>query len=239
MPTPVLGVMGSALVGAAGSAMAANAQKEAAESSADAQLESAQQNIDFQKWLFEQNVELNQPWYDVGSSAIGQLWSDWQSGAFDPSTFDFESDPGYQFRLREGLRGLDNSAASRGMLLSGAQARATQRYASDLASQEYGNAFNRWLAQQQNQYNMLAGLSNAGQSAAQQNIAAANQLGGQVGQAYTNQGNALAQMYAAQGQAQAGMYGGIGQAVNQGVGNYLLYDALQNQAPAAAAGGLV
>jgi len=231
MPDPVTAIIGASVIGAGSSIMAANKQEQAAENAADAQLQANQQNIDFQKWLYEQNVELNKPWYDVGSTAIGQLWDDWQAGKFSPTEFNFQEDPGYQFRLQEGMRALDNSAASRGMLLSGGQARATSRYASDLASQEYGNAFSRWLSQQQlnqQQYNMLAGLSNAGQSAAQQNVAAGNALGVQVGQGYANQGNALAQMYNSIGNAQAGMYGGLAQSANQGIGNYLMYDMLQS-----------
>ncbi|MGM0614763.1 MAG: hypothetical protein ACQES7_04290 [Pseudomonadota bacterium] len=60
-----------------------------------------------------------------------------------PLNVDLEADPGYQFRREEGMNALDASAAARGRLQSGAQARATTRYASDLASQEYGNAYGR------------------------------------------------------------------------------------------------
>ena len=59
---------------------------------------------------------------------------------------DFQTDPGYAFRLSEGMKALDRTAASRGGLLSGATLKGAQRYGSDLASQEYGNAYNRFQA---------------------------------------------------------------------------------------------
>ena len=59
---------------------------------------------------------------------------------------DFQADPGYAFRLSEGMKALDRTAASRGGLLSGATLKGAQRYGSDLASQEYGNAYNRFQA---------------------------------------------------------------------------------------------
>jgi len=62
------------------------------------------------------------------------------------SASDFQADPGYAFRLSEGMKALDRTAASRGGLLSGATLKGAQRYGSDLASQEYGNAYNRFQA---------------------------------------------------------------------------------------------
>lgn len=64
---------------------------------------------------------------------------------------DFQADPGYAFRLSEGMKALDRTAASRGGLLSGATLKGAQRYGSDLASQEYGNAYNRFQANRASQ----------------------------------------------------------------------------------------
>lgn len=62
--------------------------------------------------------------------------------AFNPDMF--KEDPGYQFRLDQGMKGLNNSAAARGGLLSGAALKAADQYNQDYASGEYGNAFNRY-----------------------------------------------------------------------------------------------
>lgn len=78
---------------------------------------------------------------------------------------DYQQDPGYQFRLQEGLKQLQGKAAARGGALSGATLKGVQGYAQNLASQEYGNAYNRYLEQQQNRYNMLRGQQQTGYQA--------------------------------------------------------------------------
>lgn len=123
---------------------------------------------------------------------------------------DFEADPGYEFRRTEGMRGVEGSAAARGNLLSGAAQKAIQKYGQGLASQEYGNAYSRYNADQTNQYNRLAGVVNTGQGATNQVSNAAGQYGA-----------ATASNNAALGNAQAA--GAIGQANawNQGIGTAL------------------
>jgi hypothetical protein len=63
----------------------------------------------------------------------------------------FTEDPSYQWRLGEGMKALDRSAASRGLLLSGAQAKGVSDYNQGLASTEYQNWLNNWM--RQNAYN--------------------------------------------------------------------------------------
>lgn len=74
------------------------------------------------------------------------------------SLSDFEVDPSYQFRKQEGIAGLEGSAAAGGSLLSGAALKSLNRYNSDLASQEYGNAWQRDQAVKNNQFNVDTGL---------------------------------------------------------------------------------
>jgi hypothetical protein len=105
---------------------------------------------------------------------------------------DFEADPGYAFRQSEGMRGLENSAAARGGLLSGAAMKAIQRFGQDLASQEYGNAYQRFNANQTNKYNRLAGVINSGQGATNQVSNAAGQFGQQQANNIIGAGNAQA-----------------------------------------------
>lgn len=73
-------------------------------------------------------------------------------GRFDFKPPTVTDDPGYQFRLQQGVGALDASAAARGGLGSGAQQRALARYGQDLGSQEYGAAYGRAWQQQQEQY---------------------------------------------------------------------------------------
>lgn len=67
----------------------------------------------------------------------------------DPGDFTmekFQQDPGYAFRMSEGLKALDRTAAARGGLISGSAMKGAMRYGQDMASQEYQNAFNRYNA---------------------------------------------------------------------------------------------
>jgi len=68
----------------------------------------------------------------------------------------FTTAPGYTFRLAEGMKGVENSAAARGGLLSGAALKATQRYGQDFASNEY----DRWFQQSAADRGYVAGVGN-------------------------------------------------------------------------------
>lgn len=69
---------------------------------------------------------------------------------------DFEADPGYEFRRSEGNRGIEQSAAARGSLQSGAALKELTRFNQDTASNEFDRAHGRW-ADQRNTH--LAGVS--------------------------------------------------------------------------------
>lgn len=138
---------------------------------------------------------------------------------FAPS--DLTLDPSYQFRLQQGMRALENSGAARGMTGSGQNLADIVNYSQGAASQEYGNAFNRFQTEQGNLYNRLAALSGTGQVAAQNLGAAAGSTMGQMGQAtmqgagqsgnYITQGaNATAAGSIAQGQAWGNAIGSLG-----------------------------
>lgn len=75
----------------------------------------------------------------------------------------FEKDPGYQFRMDEGNKAVEAGAAARNGLLSGAAMKAMQKYSQGFASNEYGNAYNRFTGDQQNMYNRLAQMAGTGQ----------------------------------------------------------------------------
>jgi len=69
----------------------------------------------------------------------------------DPGAFtgevDLEADPGYQFRREQGLSALDRMMAKGGKRFSGERGIALQDYGQRLASQEYGQAYQRSLQQ--------------------------------------------------------------------------------------------
>lgn len=63
------------------------------------------------------------------------------------------ADPGYQFRLDQGRKALEQSAAGRGTLRTGGTLKDILGYGQNMASQEYGNVFNRALSAYTNNYN--------------------------------------------------------------------------------------
>lgn len=74
-----------------------------------------------------------------------------------PDKFSFEgkdlaNEPGYQFRLGQGLKALDQSAAARGNLRTGGQIKAFNDYSQNYASQEFQNAWDRALGQYSTNY---------------------------------------------------------------------------------------
>jgi hypothetical protein len=79
---------------------------------------------------------------------------------------EFTADPGYQFRLSEGLNAVEGSAAARGGLYSGATMQAMQSRAANEADQTYGDWYNRYTTEKNNYLGMMSGLAGNGQNAA-------------------------------------------------------------------------
>lgn len=219
-------IAGSAIVGGVVASRSASKQAKAAGQASDAQVQANRENIEFQKEIFEQQREDNAPWREIGAESLKELRAGIDSGEFDMSNFRFKADPGYQFRRQEGINALDASAAARGRLQSGAQARAVARYGSELASQEYVNAFNRERTILNDRFNRLATLSNVGQVANSADQQARSNMASNVSASTTATGNALAQGAINKGNARASAYQGIGKSINQGAQNFLLYNAL-------------
>ncbi len=69
-----------------------------------------------------------------------------QTGQFTaPDANNFTKDPSFQWRLSQGLKAIQGSAAAHGTLLNTDTVRSLSDYAGGAASQEYGNAYNRAL----------------------------------------------------------------------------------------------
>jgi len=186
MPWMALAIGGSALLGASASKSAANTQAAATDRAGE-----------LQERMFNKQVELQEPWRQAGMNALNKMQSGDVMGMMDPS---------YQFRLGEGMKALERTAAARGGLISGGALKAAQRYGQDFASQEFGNAYNR-----------LAGLAGVGQTATGAQSNAAGQFG-------VNAGNMMTSGAA----ARASGYVGGANALNSGLGQYMNYTQNQN-----------
>jgi len=219
-------VIGSAVVGAYSASKSAKAQSSAAQQGMDAEERIAYENRELQRELANQQREDFAPWRDVGAQALDKIWAGVQSGEFQVGNIDVTQDPGYQFRMDQGVKALDSSAAARGLLLSGAQQKGIAEYSQGLASQEYANAYARESNEKARQFNILSGLSQGGQSSAAGQAQATSQLAATEGNIMSNLGQTMNQGYQAQGQARAGAYQGMAQATNQAAQNWLTYKTI-------------
>lgn len=193
-------VAGSALVGAYSANRAAKTQAQA-----------AQQAGDLQYQQFREGVELQEPWRQAGITALNKLTP--LATEYTPfGMAQFQQDPGYQFRLTEGLKALDRQAAARSGLISGGALKAAQRYGQEMASGEYPNAFNRYQVERQARLGPLQSLAGVGQTTAQQLATQGQQMASNVGQAQ-----------AAAAQARASGYMGGTNALTSGLQSYLNY----------------
>ncbi len=193
------------------SAIGANAAGEAAGTQAAA----ADRAADLQYKQWQESVKLQEPWRQAGERALGKL-----EGAVDYTPFgmnQFNADPGYAFRLAEGQKALERSAAARGGLLSGGTGKALTRYGQEMGSQEYMNAFNRYQTERAAKLQPLQSLAGVGQTTAQQL--------GQAGQTMASNVGDTMQSAAA---ARASGYVGGANALTSGLGTYLNYSQGQN-----------
>ena len=199
------GTLGAGLLGASASRSAAKTQAGAADRAADLQRE-----------MFERQVELSEPWRQAGQTALNKLIP--LATEYTPFGMNqFQADPGYGFRMSEGMKALERGAAARGGLLSGATLKGIQRFGQDLASQEYTNAFNRYQTERAARLQPLQSLAGVGQTTAQQIGQAGQQMASNVGEALT--GGAA---------ARASGYVGGANALTGALGTYLNYQQGQN-----------
>ena len=199
-------------------------QRQAASMQSDA----AQRAIDLQAQINKQQLELNAPFYSAGVTGQNRLMdllglgankgaADYGKYAKDFSMADYQADPGYGFRLSEGMKQLAGGARAQGGAVSGRTMMGAQKYAQGLASQEYQSAFDRYQTNRANQLQPLGNLQNVG-------VSAANQQSATLGNYGSNVGNLLGQ----QGQAYAAGALGQGNTINNAIGSGI--SAYQNNA---------
>jgi len=196
----------------------------AAKKASKAQLQAAREAMALQERMFNRQIELQEPFRQAGITTQNELLrqmglsGDAESAGYgnllrDFTAADFEADPGYAFRMSEGLKALDRQAAARGGLISGAALKASQRYGQDLASQEYQNAYNRYNQNRSTRYNMLTGQQAVGQGAANAQTQAAGNFGQQGAATLTDMGNARASGYMGAANAWSNALQGAGNAL--------------------------
>jgi hypothetical protein len=235
MSDPVTAIVGG------GSVVSGVMGAKAAKSAARTQAASADYAAELQKEQFDKQVELQAPFREAGLTAQNKLLdymglSEGAGGKYarDFSMADFQQDPGYAFRMSEGMKALDRTAASRGGLLSGAALKGAQRFGQDLGSQEYQNAFNRYQTNRANQLNPLQSLMGSSQTATNAMGQAGQNYATNAGNAYMNAGNARASGYVGSANAWSNAIGGAANMYNQ---NQMMNRIFPQGGNAAAVGG--
>lgn len=191
-------IVGAAIIG--GTTLASGLiGSSAAKSSARAQERAAQLSTDEQRRQYDQTRADFMPWRDAGIGALDKI------NALNGGDFSgFYSSPDYEFTRREGQRGMEQSAAARGGAFSGNALRGLSEYNQGLASQQFGNYYNR-----------LAGVAGVGQAAT-----------GSIASAGANASNNISNNLMAAGNARAsGIMGAANSwtgALNSGMNNMLL-----------------
>ena len=145
----------------------------------------------------------------AGGDVNDPMFGKYATAEYTPEMFAKGIDPGYQFRLKEGMQGLERSSAARGNLLSGGTLKGIQRYGQDMASQEFTNAFNRYQAERSGTLNPYQSMAGMGQSVAAQVGNTGMNYANQVGETYQNAANARASGYVGGANAIGGTIGNL------------------------------
>ena len=205
-------IIGSALIGGVSSALSAS-------SAASAQTTAAANATQAQMSMFNTAKSEQQPYIDAGTAGVNALTANMASLAA-PITMDqatLEKTPGYQFNLAQGFKANANSAASRGLGISGAENKGGEAFATGLADSTYQQQFSNALANKHQAQNVYTGVAGIGEAAAGSLTGAAVNTGTNVGNNITGAGNAQAASSIATGNAVTG------------VGNSLVSALLQKQ----------
>lgn len=177
-------------IAAAGAIGGAIINSNAADSAADQQAQAAREANALQKQMYDQSRADAEPWRAAGGRALsGMENADFQR---DFTAADFQQDPGYQFRMQEGQKALERSAAARGGLQTGGTLKALAQYGQNFASNEYQNAYNRFNADRDRRFGRLNSLAGMGQNAVSGLMNANQNYANQAGANITGAGNAAA-----------------------------------------------
>ena len=224
-------VIGSAVIGG-GVAMSASSK------AAKAQERAADKATVAQKAALDRQLELQEPFRQSGLTAQNELMQYLGIGGDKNApgygslakSFDelyggdkFQQDPSYQFRVDEGIKAVNRSAAARGMLESGATLKGLTRFGQREGSQEYQNAFNRFQVERAARLNPLQSLMGSGQSASNVMTGATGQFGQNEASNIYNAGQARASGYIGQANALNNALGQItGYAVQAPLNNAMM-----------------
>ena len=212
-----IGAIGGGMLGSSASKKAAAQQAEQSNLAREFQQQAMDRARADQRPFWQSGVAANQTLADL----LGP------NGEFNRNLeVDATSDPGYEFGMRQGEKGMLRQMSARGVRMAPASMMALNRYNQDYAGTKYGEAFQRAMAQRQSRFGMLSDLANRGQSAAS-GMAQSGQAGASS-MAGIMQGLGNSQAAGTMGAANA-WGGALNDATKYGIDAYLRYQDANKQ----------
>lgn len=190
-----------------------------AKKAAQAQAAASKYAADVQERMFNQQRADYEPWRQTGMRALPELERLGSELNRNFSMSDFQADPGYQFRMDEAMKAIERSAAARGGRSGTRALNQMTRYSQDLASQEYGNAFNRFQTQGANRFNRLASLAGIGQQATSEMANIGSNYANNMGNIAMQGANARSAGTIAQGNI-------LNNTIGSGINNWMQYQMM-------------
>ena len=177
---------------------------------------------------------------------MGEGWNQpWTTPFQAPTDVTQQNDPGWQFRMKEGLGAIQRAAAAKGTLLTGGAMKDLGAWAQDFASNEYDKVYNRALGEykdaygifsnnQNNAFNRPYQLSQLGAQTADAQARSASAYGANSAENATGSANAQASGQAASGAAWGNAIrdiGGTAAEHHRGVPVYPRIESWHEQSP--------
>lgn len=248
-------IIGASVVGAGASIYSANKAAGAQTQAADAAAAVNQNAVNNAQTVYNTTRSDLLPYNVAGQAAEGNILSNPAFSTIDqftPTTAPFapptdeaslEATPGYQFTKTQGLKAVANSAAARGLGVSGAALKGAAAFTTGLADntyqQNYDRALNTYntqygtdvtnfntnLQSKSNAYNRLKGLVDTGESAG----AGTGNVGAGTASTVGSSSSAIGGNIIGGGNAQAAASNATGSAISGGannIGGYLAYQGL-------------
>lgn len=176
---------------------------------------------------YKYQKDINQPYYETGTSANSKLATALGLAGGDTASADYGSltknytgqdiyqDPSYAFRFGQGQKAIERQASAAGKYLTPEAQKALMNYGQDAASQEYQAAYNRYNQDQSNLYQRLMGISGQGQDTLANLQNASQNYAGNTTNIITGKANAIAASYLAKQANQTALFSSAIQGASQ------------------------
>lgn len=179
--------LAGAAVGAIGAIASSDISSSAATSAANTQANAANNNTQLAQTVYNQNTANLAPFLQGGTNTLPVLLQQLgigPGGSFNPNAplskpftaADYQSSPGYAFQMSQGTNAVLNNASALGGVNSGNTLKALTQYGQGLANQDYQQAYNNYVNQQNTQFGRLSNITALGQNAAVQQGSVGNTL---------------------------------------------------------------